>query len=220
MRAVRSRIGGSARCARRAARGRAGAENTGRARVRPATKSSSRTGPSAMPYLCAVDDLSPTGAPPNEPAKATQPTPNGLPRTAEPGAGPVNAREPARCGADVMDAIAVVNAGSSSIKFSLFSVSGDVLELTVQRPAEGCYTAQQYVAKNAVGAVHAKKSCDDDASLGDEDAIDQLLGFLRSELARHRLVDVGHRVVHGGFAYASPVRVDKSIVATLEKLIP
>src|SRR5215831_10737194 len=102
-----------------------------------------------------------------------------------------------------MDAIAVVNAGSSSIKFSLFGVRGDALELTVHGQAEGLYTAPRFLAKNAVGAV-----------------LDQMLGFVRGELASQQLVGVGHRVVHGGVAYSAPVRVDKSVVATLEKLIP
>src|SRR5262249_2732212 len=119
-----------------------------------------------------------------------------------------------------MDAIAVVNAGSSSIKFSLFGVRGDVLELTVHGQAEGLYTAPRFVAKNAVGAVVGEKSGGDGVSLGHEGALDHLLGVLRGELASHRLVGVGHRVVHGGVAYSAPVRVDKSVVATLEKLIP
>src|SRR5262249_35104125 len=128
--------------------------------------------------------------------------------------------EPARRGADVMDAIAVVNAGSSSIKFSLFGVLGDALELTVHGQAEGLYTAPRFVAKSAAGAVLAEKSWGHGVSLGHEGALDHLLAFVRGELASHRLVGVGHRVVHGGVAYSSPVRVDKSVLATLEKLIP
>jgi acetate kinase len=122
--------------------------------------------------------------------------------------------------ADLMDAIAVVNAGSSSIKFSLFGVRGDALELTVHGQAEGLYTGPRFVARNAVGVVLAEKSWGDNASLGHEGALDHLLGFVRGELASHRLVGVGHRVVHGGVAYSSPVRVDKSVLATLEKFIP
>jgi acetate kinase len=119
-----------------------------------------------------------------------------------------------------MDAIAVVNAGSSSIKFSLFGVRGDALELTVHGQAEGLYTAPRFVAKNAAGAVLAEKSWGDGVSLGHEGALDHLLGFVRGELAGQRLVGVGHRVVHGGVAYSSPVRVDKSVLAALENLIP
>src|SRR5262245_29610013 len=122
--------------------------------------------------------------------------------------------------ADLMDAIAVVNAGSSSRKFSLFGVHGDALELAVHGQAEGLYTGPRFVARNAAGAVLAEKSWGDGATLGHEGALDYLLGFVRGELASHRLVGVGHRVVHGGVAYSAPVLVDKSVLATLEKLIP
>ena len=47
------------------------------------------------------------------------------------------------------DAIAVLNAGSSSIKFSLFAQAGDDLELTVRGQAEGLQTAPRFVAKSA-----------------------------------------------------------------------
>ena len=44
--------------------------------------------------------------------------------------------------------------------------------------------------------------------------------FLRQRLTEHRLVGVGHRVVHGGPEYAQPVRVDASVLAALEKYVP
>jgi acetate kinase len=37
---------------------------------------------------------------------------------------------------------------------------------------------------------------------------------------QHRLVGVGHRVVHGGLEYTKPVRVDAGVIAALEKYIP
>ena len=44
--------------------------------------------------------------------------------------------------------------------------------------------------------------------------------FLRQHLANHRLVGVGHRVVHGGLEYIAPVRVDPKTLEALERLIP
>ena len=46
------------------------------------------------------------------------------------------------------------------------------------------------------------------------------MGFVRERLAAHRLVGVGHRVVHGGLEFAAPVRVDAATVDTLEKYVP
>ncbi len=39
-------------------------------------------------------------------------------------------------------------------------------------------------------------------------------------LAQHRLVGVGHRVVHGGLEYTHPVRVDAAVLDALRKYIP
>ena len=119
-----------------------------------------------------------------------------------------------------MDAIAVVNAGSSSIKFSLFGMRGDALELTVHGQAEGLYTAPRFLAKDAAGRLLDEKSWGDGVALGHEGALDHLLAFLRDELANHRLIGVGHRVVHGGLDYSLPVRVDKAVLARLETFIP
>ena len=119
-----------------------------------------------------------------------------------------------------MDAITVVNAGSSSLKFSLFAVRGNALELTVHGQAEGLYTAPRFVAKDAPGRVLDEKSWPDGIALGHDGALDHLLAFMRGQLANQRLVGVGHRVLHGGLDYSLPVRVDKSVLARLETFIP
>ena len=119
-----------------------------------------------------------------------------------------------------MDTIAVLNAGSSSLKFSLFGLRGDALQLTVHGQAEGLYTAPRFVAKDATGRVLDTKSWGDGIALGHDGALDHLLAFLRGQLASRRVVGVGHRVVHGGLDYSLPVRVDQSVLARLEALIP
>jgi len=118
------------------------------------------------------------------------------------------------------DAIAVLNAGSSSFKFSLFaSVTGQP-SVVVRGQAEGLYTSPHFVAKDRSGAVVDEKSWNAGTKLGHDGALDHLVAFLRERLAEHRLIGVGHRVVHGGAEYTSPVRVDASIVAALEKYVP
>ena len=49
------------------------------------------------------------------------------------------------------DAIAVLNTGSSSIKFSLFGQRNGDLLLAIRGQAEGLYTAPRFVAKDAGG---------------------------------------------------------------------
>lgn len=118
------------------------------------------------------------------------------------------------------DAILVLNAGSSSVKFSVFAVQGKALELKVRGQLEGLFTAPKFEAKDAQGSVLAEKSWGQGISLGHEGALDHLKIFLRGLADQLKLVGVGHRVAHGGLKYAQPVRVTEEIMASLEKLIP
>ena len=93
------------------------------------------------------------------------------------------------------DAVLVVNAGSSSIKFSLFAARGNELDLVVRGQAEGLYAHPRFVAKDRTGGVVSEKSWDDGTNLGHDGALEHLTGFLRGEMSEHRLVGVGHRVV-------------------------
>jgi acetate kinase len=117
-------------------------------------------------------------------------------------------------------AIAVVNAGSSSVKFSLFVESGTELHLQVRGQIEGLFTSPRFVAKGADGAVIGERSWGDGQRLGHDGALDFLIGFLRERGDGVPLAGVGHRVVHGGMEYAQPVRVDAQALAALEKYVP
>jgi len=118
------------------------------------------------------------------------------------------------------NAIAVLNAGSSSIKFSLFVARSDELELQVRGQIEGVNTSPHFIAKRRNGSNTTEKSWPEGTQLGDGEALDHVIAFLGAELARDRLVGVGHRVVHGGMDYAAPVVVDATVADALEKLIP
>ncbi len=118
------------------------------------------------------------------------------------------------------DAIAVLNGGSSSLKFSLFSARSDDLDLQVRGQVEGITTAPHFIAKRRDGTDAIDPSWRSGTTLGHDGALDQVIAFLRAELGGDRLVGVGHRVVHGGLDYARPVVVDATAIAALEALIP
>jgi acetate kinase len=118
------------------------------------------------------------------------------------------------------DAIVVLNAGSSSIKFSLFLARSEDLELDVRGQIEGLYTAPRFVAKGRDGKQRNEKSWAAGTKLGHNGALQHLVEFLKQELGDDRLVGIGHRVVHGGLDYAEPVRIDAQVLASLEKFIP
>jgi acetate kinase len=118
------------------------------------------------------------------------------------------------------DAIAVLNAGSSSLKFSAFAERGDKLELIARGQAESLHTSPRFVAKDGAGTSLDEKAWGEGFKLGHAGALDHLVAFLRGQFPKHRLAGVGHRVVHGGSAYAQPVRMDAKILAALEKYVP
>jgi acetate kinase len=118
------------------------------------------------------------------------------------------------------DAILVVNAGSSSIKFSVFVVRSGALEPSFRGQVEGLFTSPRFVAKTADGAVISEKSWGEGVKLGHDGAIEHLRLFLREQRGDLRLAGMGHRVGHGGLKYSQPVRVDAQVLADLEQLIP
>lgn len=118
------------------------------------------------------------------------------------------------------NAIVVLNAGSSSIKFSLFFERGEALEPAVRGQIEGIGTAARFVMKAPDGSVKFEKSWPEGVKTGHGEAFDYLVGHLRSELAENRLIGIGHRVVHGGSTYTRPTRVDHKILLELEAFSP
>ncbi len=119
------------------------------------------------------------------------------------------------------DAILVLNAGSSSLKFSLFANRDGGLSLATSGQVGGLSTSPAFVAKDAGGRTVGEKSWGPGARIGHQGALAHIVEWVRSRHATdHRLAAVGHRVVHGGGDYAAPVRVDARVVATIEKLIP
>lgn len=118
------------------------------------------------------------------------------------------------------NAILVLNAGSSSVKFSVFIAETESLELRVRGQVEGLFTSPRFVAKDPQGKVVAEKKWGDGAKLGHEGAIEHLRVFLREQAAGIQLVGVGHRVAHGGMKYSQPVRLSKEILVELQQFVP
>lgn len=123
-----------------------------------------------------------------------------------------------------MDAILTINAGSSSIKFSAFSVvsrdGADALDAIANGKIEEIDSEPHFVVKRHTGEVIDEKHWPKGERLGYDKAIAFLLDWLRAHGGGSNLLAVGHRIVHGGDAYSAPVRVDAQVTAQLEALIP
>lgn len=118
------------------------------------------------------------------------------------------------------DSILVINAGSSSIKFSLFLVGSDGLSPLWNGQIAGLPMSPRFIVRNFSGEVVGEKQWPQGVALDHDGAIAYLAGYLREHLGEHPVVAVGHRVVHGGTSYTAPVRVNAEIIDHLEKLVP
>lgn len=117
--------------------------------------------------------------------------------------------------------ILVVNAGSSSLKFSLFRVDGnDALQPAVRGQIDGIGSRPRLEVKDDAGNALVERDFALEAAREVKDAIAIAGAWLREQFAGEPLLAVGHRVVHGGSEYSHPVLVDESVYAALEKLIP
>jgi|SRR5579864_7144029 len=117
--------------------------------------------------------------------------------------------------------IAVLNSGSSSLKFSIFLESEGTLQSSVRGQAESLFTSPRFVAKDESGGTIAEATWPEGTRLGHDGAIQHLIQWAAKEsLGGERLAAVGHRVAHGGLKYLEPVRINAEVLDDLEQLIP
>jgi len=118
------------------------------------------------------------------------------------------------------DAILVVNAGSSSLKFQVFALENNDLAMRVRGLIDGIGTKPHFAVKDAAGATVVDRPLSAVEGGSPAACLAFLGGWLRDAVADSKLVGVGHRVVHGGAKYSAPVRVDAQLLAELEKFVP
>jgi acetate kinase len=117
------------------------------------------------------------------------------------------------------DAILVLNAGSSSLKFTEFIIVGETLETKVSGNLEELYGHARFRARDANGNVVGERVWSDDAPPQHAGALEFLFEWLQANAGDAVLV-VGHRVVHGGTEFAAPVLVDEAVLGKLAELAP
>jgi acetate kinase len=119
-----------------------------------------------------------------------------------------------------MDSILVVNAGSSSIKFELFAVDGAAkLTRKLKGQMDGIGTRPRLRASGA-GRTSLIDREYDTATISDVPAAMQSVGAWLREEHRTPPSAFGHRVVHGGPEYDSPVLITEQVLARLERYVP
>lgn len=118
--------------------------------------------------------------------------------------------------------ILVLNAGSSSIKFSVFAGAGELVERLhgeVEGLGPGPERLRAYDAEGRL-LVDLDPGAARGAELTHQEALGVLLDWLETQGLHEEMAAAGHRVVHGGTEYAGPVRVDATVLERLEALVP
>ncbi len=114
--------------------------------------------------------------------------------------------------------ILVINAGSSSLKFAAYAADREPrLELKGQLSGIGQGEARLAVADAGGRALDWGKA---DALGHHSDALKLLIARLEIAARPQDWLGAGHRVVHGGTRFSTPVRVDGTILKELASLIP
>lgn len=116
------------------------------------------------------------------------------------------------------DAILVLNAGSSSIKFELFEVVGGEAQPRLEGQMEGIGASPRLTARDAERRVLADHRWAGPDVADHATALDLIARDLRPAVAGHRIIAVGHRVVHGGPDFVDPVIVDEAVMQQLRTL--
>jgi acetate kinase len=114
-----------------------------------------------------------------------------------------------------MSTVAVVNAGSSSLKFAIF---GSVGALRLKGLIEGIGATPRLRLSNAAGEALLTES--PPAQGFDHGAATQMMMRVAAPWLDGDIVAVGHRVVHGGAEFSAPARVTPDILHRLEGFIP
>jgi acetate kinase len=118
------------------------------------------------------------------------------------------------------EAVLVLNAGSSSLKFALFRPTADAdWPIDTRGLVEGIGTSPRMSARDGAGnpmSAPAPGTAVRDAGT----ALEHVIRWLRTTFQGARLIGIGHRVVHGGPRYAAPVLVSPQILAELRAFVP
>src|SRR5438045_3616896 len=119
-----------------------------------------------------------------------------------------------------MDAILVVNAGSSSVKFQVFGVNGDdEPQRLLKGQVDGIGTRPRLRVKGGENKELIDQTYAPDR-VNDVPTALRTAGTWLRETQKIDLIAVGHRVVHGGPEYAQPVMISDRVLSDLARYAP
>ena len=112
--------------------------------------------------------------------------------------------------------IGVINAGSSSLKFSIYAGEKRLIAGNI----DGIGVRPNATATDANGDPIAPLDFAGSAPASPSEVLPAILPWARQHLGSRHLTALGHRVVHGGMHHSKPARVTPELLAELEALVP
>lgn len=114
--------------------------------------------------------------------------------------------------------IAVINAGSSSVKFAVCAVS-DNPAILFRGQIEGIGVSPRLSVKDAQGETLVERVWPE-AGFNHDTATREILEVGARLASGMQVMGIGHRVVHGGMTFNTPVRLDPAVLEALVRLAP
>lgn len=115
--------------------------------------------------------------------------------------------------------VLTLNAGSSSLKFSLYG--REALDCLAIGQIEGLGVDPKMTLRNGAGEKILVDDLEGERHVRNHgEALKTVLAALKERFPQANVTAVGHRVVHGGLAHEKPVLLEAALIASLAKLSP
>ncbi len=119
----------------------------------------------------------------------------------------------------MVDAVIVLNAGSTSVKFGAYGVDATrKLPLLCRGQIDSMQGNPHFVAKDENGKALDAQEWGKDHAIDHQTAMRFVVTWLESKIAGMRIVAAGHRIVLGGTRFVAPALIEGDVLDYLESL--
>ncbi len=119
--------------------------------------------------------------------------------------------------ASVSEAIVVVNAGSTSVKFGAYAVDASrSLPLLCRGQIDSMESDPHFVVTNADGKQLGVHGWGKDRAIDHKTALHFVITWLEANLGDSKVIAAGHRIVLGGARFEAPVRIESDVLDYLD----
>ncbi len=120
----------------------------------------------------------------------------------------------------VSEAIVVINAGSTSLKFAAYAVDASrSLPLLCRGEIESMENDPHFVVTNAAGKPLGVREWGKGRAIDHKTALHFVITWLEANLGDKKVIAAGHRIVLGGTRFEAPVRIDSDVLDYLDSLV-